>query len=478
MSLSKLSQLKATMESLESYELPEKFAVASSTIMEDDDNDAETVHRYKRARDEYIHRRMLQVFYDHVSSLQGGEFDFPQLPSADEEAELQARQQHVQDELLQTAHNVHVSNQELCKKYTAFCARRQELANMMKDMEQEHSTSLDDQDDNEEDEDVDPEAFTYQGQHLADTTQRKAELEMELARIRQEKQVALKGLQDTKLQVEELETKRGVLSIRSVSPETIKELESETASMRTKVEELQEMSEWYGGLCQVMEEIGGIKLLGVEQGQEEEEDQNVVASIQLLGSHKIQVTLSSRGSAFHVESAKFITPTLIKSSENHSESSVQMNIPALDDLVRLAKNLGSVEDLRFLLRESMGRIRTMTARVNELALLRTKFLTKIGTLQSSLYSFGGADQQVVCSLNEGITAVLRLSPDCPMITGSVFMDQLVGVGGWDLDILEKIKDRVNAQPCKSPVAMMEALAKQLGRDSLSVPGTPSMPGRK
>jgi myosin heavy subunit len=473
MSLSKLSQLKATMESLESYELPERFA---STTMEQDDENAETVHRYKRARDEYIHRRMLQVFYDHVSCLEGGEFDFPQLPSLEEQAELQARQQQVQDELRQTAQHVHASNQELLQKYTAFCARRQELANMIQDLEQEHSTSLDEimQDNDDDEDDVDPEAFTYQGQHLADTTQRKAELEMELARIRHEKQVALQGLQETKKQVEELEAKRG--AIRSVSPETIEQLESETATMRKKVEELQEMSEWYGGLCQVMEEIGGIKLLGVEQGQEEND--HLVANVQLLGSHKIQVTLSSRGSAFYVESAKFITPTLIKSSEKHSESSVQMNIPALEDLVRLAKNMGSVNDLRFLLAESMGRIRTITARVNELALLRTKFLTKIGTLQSSLYTFGGADQQVVCSLNEGITAVLRLSPDCPMINGSVFMDQLVGVGGWDLEILEKIKDRVNAQPCKSPVIMMEALAKELGRDSVSVPGTPSLPGRK
>ena len=235
MSLSKLSQLKATMESLESYELPERFA---STTMEQDDENAETVHRYKRARDEYIHRRMLQVFYDHVSCLEGGEFDFPQLPSLEEQAELQARQQQVQDELRQTAQHVHASNQELLQKYTAFCARRQELANMIQDLEQEHSTSLDEimQDNDDDEDDVDPEAFTYQGQHLADTTQRKAELEMELARIRHEKQVALQGLQETKKQVEELEAKRG--AIRSVSPETIEQLESETATMRKKVEEL------------------------------------------------------------------------------------------------------------------------------------------------------------------------------------------------------------------------------------------------
>jgi len=230
-----------------------------------------------------------------------------------------------------------------------------------------------------------------------------------------------------------------------------------------------------------MEEIGGIKLLSVE---EEGEDDEVVVKVHLLGKHKVHVNMSSRGSAFTVTNAKFVSSTLVRSAEDpETKSSVQMNIPALDDLVRLSRNLGSVEDLRFLLREAMARIQTITARVDELAILRTRFLTKIGKIQYHDYSFGGEDQEIVCSLNEGITAVLRLSPDCPMIDGSVFLDQIVGVGGWDMDVLDRIKDRVNAQPnCKGPLAIMEALAKEIRRvqeeDGVLLPGTPSMPARK
>jgi hypothetical protein len=70
-----------------------------------------------------------------------------------------------------------------------------------------------------------------------------------------------------------------------------------------------------------------------------------------------------------------------------------------------------------------------------------------------------------------------------MMDGSVFLDQIVGVGGWDMDVLDRIKDRVNAQPnCKGPLAIMEALAKEIHRvqkeDGVALPGTPSMPSRK
>lgn len=373
MSLSKLSQLRATMESLESYELDEKFTEEPV----DQVLDAETVERYTSARDEYIHRRMLQVFYDHIGTFdEGHEFDLPQLATPQEQAALQERRKTVQQELLATAAQVFHSNQTLQQKYTAFCARREELAKMISDIEQNHSMSSQD-DDMDEDDDVDQEAFTYEGQHLADTTQRKAQLEMELARIRHEKQVALQSLDETKKQVDELQKNRGAV-VRAVSPETLEELESQTAGMRQKVEELKEMSEWYGGLCEVMEEIGGIKLLGVEQDTDNAAEQGVICKVHLLGTHKVHVHMSSRGNAFHVTNAKFVSSTLVRSAEDpETKSFVQMNIPALDDLVRLAKNMGSVDDLRFLLREAMARIRTITARVEELAILRTRFLTKI-----------------------------------------------------------------------------------------------------
>jgi hypothetical protein len=156
-----------------------------------------------------------------------------------------------------------------------------------------------------------------------------------------------------------------------------------------------------------------------------------------------------------------------------------MDIPSLDDLVRLSANLGSVEDLRFLLRETMTRIRTITARVNELAILRTRYLTKIGRLHYHDYSFGGQDQEIMCSLNECITAVIRLAPDCPLEEGSARLDQLVGVGGWDTEILESIEK--NIPHCKGPLQLMQVLMSEIRRleeNGVQVPQTPSMPSRK
>lgn len=460
------------MESLESYELPAKFCEPPVDQVLDD----ETVQRYETARNEYIHRRMLQVFYDHIGTF-NGEFDLPQLATPEEQAGLQEKKRKVQQQLVEAAAQVNQDNQNLQSKYSAFCARREELAKMIYDVQQ-MSQDFDGDDDDDMEEDVDQEAFTYEGQHLADATQRKAELQLELERIRHEKEMALEKLEETKKEVDELQKKRGAV-VRSVSPETLEELETETSNMRKKVNELKEMSEWYGGLSEVMEEIGGIKLLSVDEGDGDE----VVAKVLLLGKHKIDVTMTSRGSAFHVVRAKFASSTLVRSAEDpETKSSVQVNIPNLDDLVRLGSKLGSVEDLRFVLRETMARIQTITARVNELAILRTRFLTKIGKIQYHDYSFGGEDQEIVCSLNEGITAVLRLSPDCPMIDGSVYLDQIVGVGGWDMDVLDRIKDRVNAQPnCKGPLALMEALVKEIRHvqeEGVTLPRTPSMPARK
>ena len=458
------------MASLESYKLPAKFSENPvDQVLQDD-----TIQRYQKARDEYIHRRMLQVFYDHVGTLEDGRFDLPPLPTQEEEAELREKRTAVQQELLRTAAQVNQSNLALQAKYSAFCARREELAKMIHDIEQ-NPLSQDDDDDDEMEEDLDQMEFTYQGQHLADVTQRKVELEVELQRIRHEKMIAIKILEETKKEVEELQKKRGAV-VRAVTPETLEELETETNSVRNKVEELKEMTEWYSGICQVMEEVSGIKLLSVEEGNNDE----VVVKVQLLDKHNVHIIMSSRGSDFVVTGATFATSTLVRSTQDaDTMGSVQMNIPPLDDLVRLSAKLGSVEDLRFLLREAMTRIRTITARVDELAVLRARYLTKIGKLQYDGNSFGGQEQEIMCSLNECITAVIRLAPDCPLEEGSARLDQLVGLGGWDKAILVSIEN--NVPHCKGPLALMEALVNEIRRleeNGMELPKTPSMPSRK
>jgi hypothetical protein len=163
-------------------------------------------------------------------------------------------------------------------------------------------------------------------------------------------------------------------------------------------------------------------------------------------------------------------------------STVQMHIPALDDLVKLSLNLGPEEDVRFVVREAMTRIRTISARVRELAMLRTKYLTKIGKSTHSSFGFGGEEQEIVCTLNAGVTVVLRLSPDCPILEGSVYMDQIVGIGGWDAHVLDSIRDTVTADSYMGPLALMDALVQEIERvekeDGISMPRTPKLPTKQ
>ena len=97
-------------------------------------------------------------------------------------------------------------------------------------------------------------------------------------------------------------------------------------------------------------------------------------------------------------------------------------------------------------------------------------LTKIGKLyndhdnNSSENSscFGESDQEVICSLNEEqVSVLLRLTPDCPFVLGSVYIDQLVGLGGWEQDLLDQMKDRVNDEKFDNPITLIKYLQKEI-----------------
>lgn len=184
-----------------------------------------------------------------------------------------------------------------------------------------------------------------------------------------------------------------------------------------------------------------------------------------------------------------------------------LTVPPMDDLVKLSANLEPIHDLRFVIRETMSRVRTLTTRVDELVRLRSKYLTKITDMPSSSsslvvasssssvggnssniganrlnYGHGGDDQEVVCSLNSGITAVLHLTTDCPMLNGSAYIHQIVGMGGWDNGCLKRMRTRVNNKKSRGPLEVMDALVEEIGRvereEGIHIPRTPVFPRRK
>jgi hypothetical protein len=310
---------------------------------------------------------------------------------------------------------------------------------------------------------------------------------------------------------------------------SLEHLEKETEQLRQRSRFYREMAEYYNSERSALEEIGGMKILTVvpfENGEmaadnsqpspstsqsvarrrrssnsssssktsassESKSKEGISLRVLLLNQHVVKVTLdhqdvpNSDGNdeILRVSHAQFETsivltiPSGMTDHENSSRNNnLSITIPPLDDLVRLASQMDPGYDLRFLLRETMARIRSLTARVEELAILRAKYLTKFANISNS-YGFGGEDQEVVCSLNAGITVVLRLTADCPILDGSCYIHQLVGVGGWDEGVLQMMKTRINGMKSRrGPVEVMDSLVEEVGRlerdEGLVLPKTP------
>ena len=329
---------------------------------------------------------------------------------------------------------------------------------------------------------------------------------------------------------------------------SIEEIENETKKLQEQSRTYQEMAEYYDSIKCTMEVLGGMKILSispvkqssVDQGSDGTdigEDVNVTSpssspsninssssteksqpsplnvnddnemtknqdminlKVLLLDHHIVNLTLIANHSpsspttiTYRVKSAVFETSTVITETihdddcdSNKQMQSVSMSIPPLDDLVNLSKNMQPLDDIRFVLRETMARVRSISRRVDVLAQLKLKYLTKItDPMKNKIqFGFGGEYQEVVCSLPCQITVVLRLTCDCPLLIGSVSIHQIVGVSGWDKDCLERMKNKVNMTKWRSPVDVMDALENEIERvtkdEGISLPKTPTLPEKK
>jgi hypothetical protein len=467
-----LSELRSTLARLESYELPESLQSSTDALI-DKENIEE---RYEKARDEYLRKRYHQVFYEHLSTFDGHSVPFPDVPSEEEVCQL--RQSHVeaQHKLEETARRVYENYQVLQSKYETFVRRREETARMIADMEE----SVFDEDDKEnEDIDVNEQDLVAEEQKCMALAKRKNELLLQLTRKKADLANKEKKLTETTAALEVIRNTN--LHLPIVTHENLADFEAETDAMERQVAKYNDIADWYNGMRVVTEELTGVKIMSVTNA---ENAKDILLTVQLLGAHQLEIRLRPdprRQSNLRVQSTTFLTPTLIKAPWVENTSPLELRIPDMDDLIRLGGNMGPIEDLRFLLREAVARISVTIARVDELAVLRQKYLTKVGVLHHSGHSFGGEDQEVVCSMNEGVTVVVRLTPDCPIVNGSVYVDQIVGVSGWDQELLEDLKENLNEVRHRGPVKLMEALKAELVRlqetGAVSLPATPTMPKR-
>jgi hypothetical protein len=526
--------------------------------------DREAVLRYKAARNTYLRQRTAQLFLEHLKTFDGENFTFPQqLLTEEAEAELRRREEQARADLAAISRGAEEKLDRVRAKYQALVERREELARTVAEMELsgDHSKAANDDvhddDITEEmvgpsssggsglalgqlsqnsagsstnadgDGDIDDEQMAAQEERLASLIERKAELEARLRRLKTQRALVDADVVHNRRVVAELRGRNSSGSSAGLEMHedgddeemdniqdpaaSIEQIEERTAATLRAAAEMRDAADWYDGMREAIEELGGMRILGIEQVQPDAgtsaRPSAIVVKFELLDEHHLEVELSSEivagrraanrkfggaGEVLRVSSAKITTSTTAVSRPASADSEDGASVPAVEvhirqptDLVALAANLAPIDDLRFVVREMQARIRAAVLRSEELAALRGSYLTRIGPAPRD-----AEEQEVVCSLSQGITVVLRLCGDCPLTEGSVYISDIVGVGGWKQSDLDGVKKAVSRNAFASPVTLMGSLKQEILRvtthgmrgdeedKTIELPKTPVLPTRR
>ncbi|KAL3757172.1 hypothetical protein ACHAWU_004604 [Discostella pseudostelligera] len=594
MTSSELARLRSTLQDLQSVELPANYQQlfidkendpnhrndaatdAANTDASTNNVNHELLHRYKTARNAYLQQKTIGCF---LSSLQKydpttNKFPLPQSIDPTEQVELSQRQATVLEAIQETMDKVSGEMDIVQMTWKKFVEKRMELTQIVEGIERDERNRQLSQgeeendgmgphtdatmDDDEDEEEITEDDVALQEEKLEALQQRKLDLEKRLRHVRSQILDMEDDCHRTKRIVNEVREKSGRKPLVWKTgdseatttagddndteekngehiPAVTEQLELEIAQMEHKATELKKSSDFYDGMRELMEELGGVKILSsttipsstsVGEPTPNNNNKGFILTLMLLGSHILEITLlqtlSTQKDGLHISNAKITTATTFPMPESpknnmgstndeettslmetmHSISlsnqsfskilsqkqAVEVTIPPLDDLVSWSHSLeSSSHGIRFILLETMARIRTLEARVVELSTLRERYAAHVydvdssSTLMNHRYG-GGAEQEVVCAINEGITVALRLGSDCPLVPGSVYISEIFGLGGWDDEKLKTLKGVVLNSRCRGPVEVMQCLTTEIRKrcreEGWVVPTTPTLPRGK
>ena len=419
-------------------------------------------------------------------------------------AQQKEKNEAVLKEIGVTVDRISKLRRENVEGYKEFEKKREELEEVVQKLERTVNTA--DDDDNLDDDDDDmgeitqEQAEQQEEEHIA-LQEKREMMEHKLRLIRGQIAHVQNEMEETQSAVNEVRVKTGrdaidwtaICSLDDVVK--VKEsVDKEVQEMKVKIDELKNSNEFYGGMRELMEELGGVYILETVKNDNHEKE-GFCLKLMLLGSHILELTLEPGGEDASLcvgkaelltsaslpvpkpnEETKDLTETLHSISvANLSFSKIMsqkqaeaVTIPPLDDLVSYSHNLESSHAIRFVVSETLARIRTVQARALELTRLTHTYAAKIYDVESG--------QEVVCALNEGVSIAMRLGADCPGVRGSVYISELCGVGGWEENKLEELKQFVSDKRCRGPVEVMEVLVEEIGRrmneDGWKLPLTP------
>lgn len=414
------------------------------------------MQRYHTAKQSYLHRRLegfLVAQLESYDEQKPRHFDFPDAETGDDE--LNEKHDQAVASLQTTVDGIQTQVSQLRDTYQTICTKREELEQMIEDL-QGSSMHIDDAssaaDENDDEFPVLESDMDMEQARMDELQRTKRRLEEKLQGIRAEKE---------QLERQGRQNKSDILLLQQTTEGQDKQ------HLEKKIQELKEMKLFYDSLREVLEELGGVKILEVK---EDAKTQHLNLHILLYEDFQVLIELEVyRKSALKLVSAKWISSPVVHATINENDSNIggtfSLTMSPLDDLVQVAQtNLAPPHDVRFVVRESLALIRIQKDRVNDLALLRRHVLTKI---------VGG--NQIVCSLNDGIVIVMRLYDSL------VRAEQIVGVSGWDAattdNILEKIQLNEASNTPTSIVQQVQTEIARLKQGGVN-PRTPTIPRRQ
>jgi hypothetical protein len=449
MSGTTMDQIRITLAKLEEYELPEPFRESprSSTAFVD----TSLLERYSALRDHYLQKTIDLSVANRVATFDGEAFEYPELPIPVEE--MEDRHERLQTDLQQTTRSMQVNLEQLHVDYARLQERKEDLRKMLEESEVDaQSLNLDPQ--VEEEEDVDEEDVEAEQNRLLALQQRKKDLLSKLHRLQEE------------TRREELETTETEASLGGIphDNETLAQIEKDSEALRTKIESNKEIASYFEMMRLVAEEINGVRIISVMDGNSDGID--VVLLLEVLHSHQVEIGLQAdelKKEGLRVASAKLLTPPSVKAVvDAHRTETIELPIPVLDDLVELAQPHPRSKALTFVIKETVARIEMIHERADELCNLVAEKTVRIQKAFSTSNSYGRCDHEVVCSLpDHDVQVLMRMTPDCPRIPGSVYVNQIVGANGEESKDLQDLLLSSRKGLHKRPIDLLRDLQRGL-----------------
>ena len=417
-----ITTLEETLSRLDEYEFPSELKFDKQRSREQDEVVPALLERYEGLREKYLESQIQHGVLEHLKT-----HDWNTLPNdgSDTLPSVQAQHEHMARELQNTAKRMVSAHQDLQADYTLLQHRKEELRDMLDEFrsrssDKDWSFSSDlgnsllknDEEEDDEDEEALERDLVEQEELILTLQKRKIELEAKLNGLKQE---ALDiGKENLKLDGE----------LASLEDTDI--LENENETLQQQLNQLSSIKSEYEHRRLILEELSGIQIDSIE---EEKKDNHVSihVTLSLLREHNLRVTLDFKQRQ---------RPLITEARFLHSSTLDGLYLPPLNDLIPTSQDFcpgilrphgqsNESAGFRFLVHQALARLETFKYRKAELDMLR-----EICTVQIHQNAADPEDhlfQQVVCVFpwdGTEISTILRLTPDCPCVAGSIFLESL------------------------------------------------------